>query len=44
VLRWGQAYVDEGAAVYEKRYYQVRINRLAATAKNLGYILVSVEA
>ena len=44
VLRWGHAYVDEGAAAYDKRYHQARINRLAATAKNLGYVLVSVEA
>src|SRR5947199_10106313 len=44
VLRWGQPYVDEGAAVYEHRYRQARITRLAATAKDLGYALVSVEA
>ena len=44
VLRWGHAHVDEGAAAYDKRYHQARINRLAATAKNLGYVLVSVEA
>jgi len=44
VLRWGQPYVDEGAAVYEHRYRQARITRLAATAKDLGYPLVSVEA
>src|SRR5437867_10888310 len=41
---WGQPYVDEGAAVYEHRYRQARITRLAATAKDLGYALVSVEA
>ena len=44
VLRWGQVYVDDGAAVYEKRYRQARIKRLAASAKDLGYALVSVEA
>jgi transposase len=44
LLRWGQPYVDEGAAVYEKRYRQARIKGLAASAKNLGYVLVSVEA
>ena len=32
------------AAVYEHRYRQARITRLAATAKDLGYPLVSVEA
>jgi transposase len=44
LLRWGQPYVDEGAAVYEKRYRQARIKGLAASANNLGYALVSVEA
>ncbi|MBI3493675.1 MAG: IS110 family transposase [Acidobacteria bacterium] len=42
VLRWGQAYVDEGAAAYEKRYHEARIKRLATTAHQLGYALVSV--
>ena len=37
-------YVDEGAAAYEKRYHQARVNRLAASAKDLGFALVSVEA
>jgi hypothetical protein len=44
VLRWGQVYIDEGAAVYENRYRHARIKRLAASAKDLGYALVSVEA
>ena len=44
VLRWGQPYVDEGAAAYEKRYREARVQRLAATAKGLGYALVSAEA
>src|SRR5262244_3363629 len=39
LLRWGQPYVDEGAAAFEKRYRQHRIHRLAATAKELGYQL-----
>ena len=43
LLRWGQPYVDEGAAAYEKRYHEARVHRLAATAKNLGYALVSAE-
>lgn len=43
-LRWGQAYVDEGAAAYERRYHHARVQRLAATAKDLGYALVSVQA
>ncbi len=44
LLRWGQPYVDEGAAAYEKRYQLARVKRLTATAKDLGYKLVSVEA
>lgn len=43
LLRWGQPYIDEGAATYEKRYREARVHRLAATAKGLGYILVSAE-
>jgi hypothetical protein len=42
--RWGQPYVDEGAAAYENRYRQQRIRRLAATAKDLGYQLSPVSA
>jgi transposase len=44
LVRWGQPYVDEGAVAYEQRYQQARIQRLATTAKGLGYKLVSVEA
>ena len=44
LLRWGQPYIDEGAAAYEKRYREARVHRLATTAKDLGYTLVSVEA
>jgi transposase len=39
LLRWGQAYVDEGAEAYEKRYAQQRLVRLAASAHDLGYQL-----
>src|SRR5712691_5764923 len=39
LLKWGQPYVDEGAEAYENRYRQARIQRLAATAKDLGYQL-----
>ena len=42
LLRWGHPYVDEGAAAYERRYHAARVQRLAATAKHLGYTLVSV--
>ncbi len=41
LLRWGKAYVDEGAAAYEKRYQTARINRLHSTAAGLGYQLVA---
>lgn len=44
LLRWGQPYVDEGAAAYEKRYREARIKRLNQTAKDLGYHLVTIEA
>jgi transposase len=43
LLRWGQPYVDEGAAAYDKRYHEARVKRIAATAKHLGYTLVSVN-
>ena len=44
LLRWGQTYVDEGAEAYESRYRLRRIGRLTATAKELGYQLVPVNA
>jgi len=44
LLRWGQPYVDQGAAAYEKHYREARVHRLAQTAKTLGYQLVAVEA
>lgn len=44
LLRWGQPYVDEGAAACENRYRQHRIGRLTATAKELGYQLTPVPA
>jgi transposase len=43
-LRWGQAYVDEGAAAYEKRYQETRIRGLTARAKELGYQLTPITA
>ena len=39
LLRWGQAYVDEGVEAYEKRYQDARIKNLKAAAKDLGYQL-----
>jgi len=40
LLRWGQTYVDEGAAAYEKRYHEARLNRLRTTAVELGFQLL----
>lgn len=40
LLRWGQAYNDEGAAAAEKRYEQARLSSLKAKAKDLGYHLL----
>src|SRR6266436_975425 len=39
LLRWGQPYLDEGVEAFEKRHQQVRIQRLTAMAKDLGYQL-----
>lgn len=44
LLRSGQAYVDDGATAYEARYRHARITRLAATARDLGFTLVSSQA
>jgi len=41
LLRWGQAYVDEGAAAYEQRFEAKRLASLLHKAKQLGYQLVS---
>lgn len=43
LLRWGQPYIDEGAAAYETRYQEARVKRLAASAKQLGYALLAVN-
>jgi transposase len=44
LLRWGHPYVDPGAAAYEQRYHERRVRRLSATAKQLGFALVTVDA
>jgi transposase len=44
LLRWGQPYVDEGAAAYEKRYREARTRRLQASAAELGYQLTPNSA
>ena len=44
MLRWGHDYVDIGEAAYEARYRSRTLANLAATAKTLGYNLVSQNA
>ena len=44
MLRWGQAYVDEGADRAEQRYQAARIRRIEATATQLGYQLIPKTA
>lgn len=43
LLRWGQPYLDEGEAAYENRYRQRRIQRLAATVKQLGFQMTPID-
>jgi transposase len=40
MLSLGQAYVDEGAAAYEKKYQMARVRGLKSTAAQLGFQLV----
>ena len=44
MLRYGQAYVDQGQAAYEKQYEATRLRAIKSTAKQLGYDLVKQEA
>jgi transposase len=44
MLRWGQAYVDEGAAASEARYRASRVHRMQAAADQLGFQLISKTA
>jgi transposase len=39
-LRYGHAYVDEGAAAYEARFQRQRLHQLTQTAQQLGYKLI----
>jgi transposase len=43
LLRWGQAYVDEGAEAYERRYEQSRLPALKTKAQQLGFELVQTS-
>lgn len=40
LLRWGQAYVDEGQQAYEQRYRAARLRSLAETAAQFGYQII----
>jgi transposase len=42
MLRYGQDYVDQGAAAYEARFHRQRLSTLRSTALELGYHLVPV--
>ena len=44
MLRWGNDYIDIGEAAYEARYRSRTLANLIATAKTLGYNLVSQNA
>jgi len=42
MMRYGQDYVDQGAAAYEERFKQRRIHNLKSMAKEIGYELKPV--
>jgi len=42
LLRWGQAYVDEGQQAYEARFEAARLRAMTANAAQLGYQLVKM--
>jgi hypothetical protein len=44
MLRYGQDYIDQGAAAYEERFKERRIQNLTSTAKQLGYQLTPLKA
>jgi transposase len=43
-LRWGQEYVDRGAAAYEQRTIEIRMRNLTRNAAQMGYALVPQTA
>ena len=43
-LRWGQEYVDRGAAAYEQRSVEIRVRNLTRNAAQIGYQLVPKTA
>lgn len=44
LLRWGQPYVDIGAAAYEKLYQQARVKHLTEIVRNLGFEVIPKPA
>src|SRR5207247_8776779 len=44
MLRYGVKYVDQGAAFYELRHREVKIQRLKAKAEKLGYRVTAIPA
>jgi transposase len=44
LLRWGQAYVDEGQQAYQARFEAVRLRSLKATADQLGMQVIPKPA
>ena len=43
-LRWGQEYVDQGAAAYEARFRNNRLKYAQSIAKSMGYVLLPSES
>lgn len=43
LLKWGQAYVDEGLEAYEARFDAVRLRACKENAKAMGYNLLPIE-
>jgi transposase len=44
LLKYGQAYLDEGQKAFEARYEAIRLRAMKATASQLGYTLIKKEA
>ena len=44
LMRYGQAYVDEGAKAYEKRFTQRRLSSYARALNELGYKIEPLTA
>lgn len=44
LIRYGQAYVDEGAKVYEERFNQRRLEKYTRSLKDMGYKVEPIAA